>query len=302
MATKSFEFCNKCKKEDNCALIHCAVCSYPYHAKCVAPKLTVKACDELVANNNFQFYCDDHQSLCVHKLLNRINLLERKFRKCTEPLVDITNELDKHQADLTTSGYNKVSVIPPTLTVTDNHAQASTTISTSVTLQPSQNENELNIHHNTSNVTLRRHTQKRINYDQTDQQSQLEDLSRQVHDNSPLPAESDIQAPVLRCIEPRRAIYLSGLEPDTSSNDILAYIEYKVKAKLDINIRKMQFHTESRAAVFVIYVGNSLPNFKLLCNSSFWPDRVHCREYDFFRKHQKHQKISDSSQPKTHLE
>lgn len=108
---KSFDYCNKCGKADDAAIIHCAVCSYTYHTKCVAPKLTIKACDDLISSNNFQFYCDEHQNLCVHKLLNRISLLERKFRVCLEPLSDINNALEKHQADLAESLYNK-SPIP----------------------------------------------------------------------------------------------------------------------------------------------------------------------------------------------
>ncbi|KAL5282300.1 hypothetical protein ACFFRR_005469 [Megaselia abdita] len=107
---KTFDVCNKYRKEDNCALIHCAVCSYPFHVKCVAPKLTVKACDKLILNTSFHFYCDDHQNFCGHKLLNRISSLERKFRKCVEPLTEISAELDKHQTELSTSGYNSLNV------------------------------------------------------------------------------------------------------------------------------------------------------------------------------------------------
>lgn len=78
---KSFNICNKCRKDDDQPVIHCAVCCYPFHMKCIAPKLTVKTFDDVMSLPGFQFYCDDHLNLCVHKLLNRISLLEKNLRK-----------------------------------------------------------------------------------------------------------------------------------------------------------------------------------------------------------------------------
>lgn len=161
---KSFDFCNKCRKDDNCALVHCAVCSFPFHVKCVAPKLTVKACDDLVANPSFHFYCEDHLNLCVHKLLNRISKLERKFKVCIEPLSDISSELEKHQADLKKLGYNK-SASPST-------KEVAVATSPSYELQPieaapnrPQTDGKRGSLH--SNVTLRGHNRDRANTEAT---------------------------------------------------------------------------------------------------------------------------------------
>lgn len=91
---KNVVVCKKCFKKNGSPLIHCAVCSYPFHVSCVAPKLSKNAGNELIANENFHFYCEEHKNLCVHKLLNRISLLETKIEACannllqTLPLVD----------------------------------------------------------------------------------------------------------------------------------------------------------------------------------------------------------------------
>lgn len=285
---KTFDVCNKCHVHNNSALVHCAVCSYPFHVKCVAPKLTVKACDDLISNPCFNFYCEEHQNLCVHKLLNRISSLERKFRMCVEPLTDISNELDKHQDQLVKSGYNKSSneeVTNVEVNTVPTPVQCET-----LNVSPMQQQSESNISA-CSNITFRRSNKRRQNTNSSQQESpkrqeNIRLLSEAVATTSQnFTSLSPVQdVPTLRCVQPKRAIFLSGLEPDTSTEDVLSYIGHKTKTRLNINIRKMKFNTQSRSAVFVIYVGTDENIFNLLCDPSFWPDRLNCREYDFFRQ------------------
>lgn len=308
---KSFNYCNKCGKEDNCAMIHCAVCSYPFHAKCVAPKLTVKACDELVIHPNFNFYCDEHLNYCVHKLLNRISSLEKKFRKCAGPLKEITDELDNHQVQLFESGYNKPIIAEkPTcsadlpVSIQPNHGRVEANTSPSSSFSQVEPSAPFTI---SSNITLRRSNLKRGNNETIKQISPkrprtgtiLMDIEESptgnsnntnVMDNQALqlqlpqqPANSE-NIPTLRCVKPQRAIFLSGLDPETTTEDIIVYANHKAREPLEISIRKMKFNVQARSAVFVIYVGTDENMFHKLCDSSFWPDRIHCREYDFFRQ------------------
>lgn len=297
---KSFDYCNKCRKEDDSALIHCAVCAHPYHVKCVAPKLTIKACDDLVANNSFHFYCADHQNLCVHKLLNRIALLERKLRVCLEPLSDIRNELDKHQADLVKSGYSKSE-------------PAVTQISKVIAPTPIPPENEVSevlepvTHESSTNVTLRRSNRKRQNdcgiiHTSPKRLRSSPSLVTSNVDHIP-PFDQNERSPsenppILKCITPQKAVFLSGFDPATSVDDIQVYIEYYARTRLKINIRKMKFNVQSRSAVFVINVGTDLDAFKLLCDPNFWPSHANCREYDFFRSRKRLQQDHN----KIHLE
>lgn len=282
---KTFDHCNKCRKDDDSALIHCAVCAYPYHVKCVAPKLSVKTCDDLIANNNFHFYCDAHQSLCVHKLLNRISLLERKLRVCLAPLNDISNELDKHRSDLEQSGYNK-SAAP----IHEDQIVATPSIEVADPLLHPEIDGT-SMHTSFSNITLRRQPKKRPNDPSIDHESPKSKR------RSPTPTRSpDIDqrqehqnAPTLKCLKPQRAVFLSGFETDTTVEDIKVYIEYYARTRLNINIRKMKFHVQSRSAVFVINVGTDDEAFELLCDPHFWPSHANCREYDFFRSRKRQQ-------------
>lgn len=287
---KSFDYCNKCGKADDAAVIHCAVCSYPYHAKCVAPKLTIKACDDLISNNNFQFYCDDHQNLCVHKLLNRISLLERKFRICLEPLTEINCVLDKHQSDLAEAGYNKSTVVeqgdlvPATITSAVQNRETQ-----NVTLRR-PNKKRMNNRtitqnspnpHSTSSMPLESPINSGVDCQQT---QHAISFSQQHHSQNATEFDRQQEPPTLVCVAPKRGIFLSGFEPNTTTEDIQTYIEYYAKDSLNINIRKMKFHDQSRSAVFVIYVGRDENAFNILCDSSFWPQQANCREYDFFRQ------------------
>jgi hypothetical protein len=289
---KSFDFCNKCRKIDNGALIHCAVCSYPYHVKCIAPKLTVKACDDLIANNNFHFYCDDHSELCVHKLLNRISKLERKFRTCVEPLNDISNELDKHQQHLNNSGYN-IGVKPNTkdaavstsptremkmaeVTVPNSVVEKRGSLNSNVTIRHRQNKNNKTpVIHNID------HNQDAIILPDSDVSDQLVTVSVEIPR-----IEEHREPPTLVCVSPRKAVFLSGFDPNTSTEDIMKYIEFYIHPGLNINVRKMKFHEKSRSAVFVIYVGTDEAMFNRLCDNNFWPRHANCREYEFFRNRQ----------------
>lgn len=290
---KTFDYCNKCGMEDNAALIHCAVCSHPYHVRCVAPKLTVKSCDELIANENFHFYCDEHKNLCVHKLLNRISLLERKFRICLDPLSDISNELEKHQSDLIDSGYNKseepvqtnnIDILPVT---TDSAAP------------------ETVMHQSFSNITLRRPSRKRqsesgaTNHDSPKRRRDSQTLNLSSGSTLRDQERSPTRAPTLKCIKPQRAVFLSGFEQDTTIDDIQSYIDYYGRPQLKVSIRKMKFHVQSRSAVFVLNVGTDEILFNLLCNPDFWPSHANCREYDFFRSRrrpQQHPKMGTTQQ------
>lgn len=300
---KSFDFCNKCRIDDNSALVHCAVCSYPFHVKCVAPKLTVKACDELVANPSFHFYCEDHRNLCVHKLLNRISMLERKFRSCIEPLSDISNELDKHQTELNNAGY----------IITEKPATKEAAVATSpsheiksIEVLSSQRDEKRGSF--ASNITLRNSNTKRtysqvINQEAPMRQNELSDSNPKHSDGNATtemssPLSIDTAAPLINrrteppnlvCVAPKKAVFLSGFDPTTTIEDILDYIKFYVKPEPNLNIRKMKFNEQSRSAVFVIYVGYDENIFNILCDNSFWPRYANCREYDFFRNRQQSQ-------------
>lgn len=190
--------------------------------------------------------------------------------------------MDKHQLDLQTSGYKKSSA-PPT-----------TEASTDVTDQTLQQNG------NVSRVKPKLHSQPNIQNGPGTSNQQASSNSNNANtlnsDAQTTPAVLPTEPPTLNCVPPRRAIYLSGFNPETTIDDIHSYVNYYANAILEINIRKMKFHQQSRSAVFVIYVGTDENNFNLLCNRNFWPQFANCREYDFFRSRRVSQQIMPPSQ------
>jgi hypothetical protein len=311
--TKSFDHCNKCGKEDDRALIHCAVCSYPYHPKCVASKLTIKACDDLIANDNFQFYCDDHKNLCVHKLLNRISLLERKFRVCLEPLESITNELDKHQTDLAESRYEIATVLP--------QSEVNSTAS-SLLEHPDSIAPETPIHQSFSNVTIRRSQKNRQNGSIANTNSSTENIStpdrsfsntamdndkqkttsKTLHSSDAstrlnLPSTSASTNQVLASpstepsleetcgitvVPPPKAIFLSRLGADVSKEQVEKFIKTKIPNAVGLSVRKMLFKSPREYSTFVVNTGNNAEVFNTVVDSSFWPALTVVKEFQHF--------------------
>lgn len=289
---KSFDFCNKCRKKDDAAIIHCAVCSYPFHSKCVAPKLTVKACDDLISINNFQFYCDDHQNLCVHKLLNKISLLERKFKMCSEPLRDINQALEKHQFDLADSGYNKSPVQTPAYTassssngkspqqnvrITRSQRNKTSTAVAPIPLLLSSTQNkrdkrsgksESSTEHknNSASASLSSDKPEKSPVRQKDPISSLTDMEETPFLTASIPAN------ILVALPPSKNIFLSGLSPDMTEKNVNDYINVMCDFDIPIKVRKMRLREGTDHSSFILYSGRNHDMFKMLIDPSFWPE------------------------------
>jgi hypothetical protein len=283
---KSFEICNKCHKNDSCALIHCVVCAYPFHVKCIAPKLTVKACDDLVANSNFHFYCDDHSDLCVHKLLNRISKLERKFRPCIEPLTDISKELDTHQLHLKNSGYNTAAK-PNTKDAAVSTSPSRGRESLNLSSQPVEKRGSLS-----SNITIRRkknHITSEVEHNGLPNQihglssDTIVDVETQCEAINPISTASQSSATlgskavnnnILTTVNPSRNVFLSGLSPDTTEEQVNLYINTNYEALIPVNVKKMRLKEDADHSSFIILTGRNKTLFENLVKPSFWPSEA----------------------------
>lgn len=94
----------------------------------------------------------------------------------------------------------------------------------------------------------------------------------------------EINAPSLRCVSKPKTIFLSGFEPEVTTDEIMNYIAFHWKISAKLNIRKMSFRQPRSYSSFTIDVGRDQDLFAKLCDQSLWPDNAIVRDYDFFRK------------------
>lgn len=111
---KTMECCNICRISNRSPLVVCAVCKFPFHMKCVSPKLTIKDFDTVLSTPGFYFYCNDHCNLSVHKLLRTLAGIEEKFRRC---FTEINNELNDFQSALKKGDFSRVDTPAAKLSV-----------------------------------------------------------------------------------------------------------------------------------------------------------------------------------------
>lgn len=95
--SKLKDCCNICRVIDEGPLVSCAICKFPYHMKCVQPKLTIKNFDTILATPGFYYYCPDHHNLSAHKVLQKFSSMESKFFKY---ISDISEDLSKFREDV----------------------------------------------------------------------------------------------------------------------------------------------------------------------------------------------------------
>ena len=267
---KSFEYCNKCHIFDNYPLARCAVCCLPFHMKCILPNVPVTSFDEFERCPNFTFYCDEHMNFCVHKLLSKISLLERKFSEGMEPMIEIYQELENHKKDLSNSSYVKPSN-KPNIPITSAAAAASA--AGYVNSLP-RNRNKRTHSTPPSNDPAKR-----------PKEAEVMDTDDPVVINAVVNTDNSIPPPSLLCMKPDKTIFLSRLHCDTSIDSIKDYIKYHTKIDKEFSIRKMNFNTPRSHASFVINVGNDDDAFNVICNKQIWPEDAIVREYTFLPKH-----------------
>lgn len=105
------------------------------------------------------------------------------------------------------------------------------------------------------------------------------ELSPQIISVPSTSASSNLIAPPknLVAIAPRKTIFISRLAADTSENDIIGFINKKLKNTSDVIVNKFNFSNPRLTSSFKLFVSDEL--FNSLLSPSFWPQNTLVKEF-----------------------
>ena len=281
----SWNYCRKCKIDDDKPRVHCVVCSASFHYKCVLPKVTVKATDEIVKSINFHFYCDSHRNLSVHKLLSTMDSLERKFKMCMKSMEEMSEELSTHKNNLNNFVYNKTaSSVSQDSSHIVNENLASNTGSTTPTVLP---EDE-GAHSSSQQVRSRSSTPRFLTVPTTVPVSPTPLASpiylSPLSPNAPITLTPATSNGELIAAIPQKTIFVTGLDVNTGTDVVKQYIQsrYDVSNVQGFHVHKMRVDASKGYSSFKIFLGRNELMFNNLLKRDFWPQGISAHE--FFRR------------------
>ncbi|KAH8388812.1 hypothetical protein KR215_000936, partial [Drosophila sulfurigaster] len=89
------------------------------------------------------------------------------------------------------------------------------------------------------------------------------------------PAPTSVVRNTLVAVPPLKQIFVSRLSPDTTSDDVRAYIKSKSQARVKVD--KFNFSYEREISSFKISV--PAEQFSLMCSKEFWPEHLLVKEF-----------------------
>lgn len=103
--------------------------------------------------------------------------------------------------------------------------------------------------------------------------------------------ELSTDVPALHFVPPNKSVFVSGVSPSTTVEDLKSFIDFKAKYNTNVSIRKMNFNDERPYASFVVNVGRDSKAFKEINDHAFWPPNAIVREFDPFLRKRNHQTV-----------
>ena len=307
--------CSKCKSSDDDIMIHCFACNAFFHIHCIG--LPAEMAHKMGTDTGFHYYCESHRNLSISSLLlkmTKMQSLNMDLKQLMENYESVINvNFDDLYANLETAKENNF--------VSTGDDVSSLELLPSPLLQPQSSKKPIKKktnsllkstltpnRRNTTNVTVNRGTSgtrnkrtpgtsvKNATINDVNSASQLVQTPLEIPSTVPVETEdvgpgieapqTSVSVPLLNCVAPSRSIFLSGLNVETSVDDITNYINYHASNELNIPIRKMQFKSVRPYSSFVLNIGRNEKLFTDLCNVKFWPCNAIVREYQFFQNRQ----------------